>query len=74
MENDLRAELEAVCSDIIEYLLRCQDFHPGEYYGSFWSEKAYHGPLLDYHGGGAHHNRGAGTGGLALWLSGKAAD
>lgn len=73
MRTNLSAELDAVCADIIEYLLRCQDFTAGEYYGSFWSEKAYHGPVLDYHAGGAHHNRGAGTGGLALWLSGKEA-
>jgi hypothetical protein len=57
---------------IVAYLTRCQDFTPGEYYGSFWSEKAYHGPPLDWHGGGSHHPRGAGSGGLGLWLAGNA--
>jgi hypothetical protein len=56
---------------IVAYLTRCHDFTPGKYYGSFWSEKAYHGPLLDWHAGGSHHPRGAGSGGLGLWLAGK---
>ena len=56
---------------ITEYLLKVQDFTPGEYYGSFWSEKAYHGPLLDYNAGGAHHHRGCGSAALALWLIGQ---
>ena len=64
-------EMESICEAILAYLMRCQDFAPGEYYGSFWSEKAYHGPLRDYHAGGAHHHRGAGSAGLALWLVGK---
>ncbi|MHB8994783.1 MAG: hypothetical protein ACYC63_06015 [Armatimonadota bacterium] len=59
---------------IVAYLTRCQDFTPGRYYGSFWSEKAYHGPLLNWHGGGSHHPRGAGSGGLGLWLAGQASD
>jgi hypothetical protein len=45
---------------------------PGEYYGAFWSEKAYHGPLLDYHAGGSHHHRSAGSAGLAFHLVGHA--
>ncbi len=65
------AGLDAVCIAIADYLKRAQDFTPGDYYGSFWSEKAYHGPRLDYHAGGSHHHRGAGSGGLALWLEGR---
>lgn len=61
----------ATTQAIIDYLKRAQDFTPGQYYGSFWSEKAYHGPLLDWHGGGAHHYRGAGSAALGLWLVGK---
>ncbi|MFA6562230.1 MAG: hypothetical protein WCV00_10025 [Verrucomicrobiia bacterium] len=64
-------EIRAVCESILDYLLRVQDFKPGEYYGSFWSEKAYHGPLLNYHAGGSHHHRSAGSAGLALWLVGR---
>jgi len=64
------AEIDSISQDVFDYLLRCQDFTPGEYYGSFWSEKGYHGPLLDYHAGGSHHHRAAGSGGLALWLLG----
>lgn len=64
--------VRAVCEDILDYLLRCQDLKPGEYHGAFWSEKAYHGPLLDYHAGGSHHHRGAGSAGLALWQAGRA--
>ncbi|MBU0713881.1 MAG: hypothetical protein KJ964_00825 [Verrucomicrobia bacterium] len=63
--------IKSICEDITQYLLKVQDFRPGEYYGSFWSEKAYHGPLLDYHAGGSHHNRGAGSAALGLWLVGK---
>ncbi len=63
--------IRETCEAILEYLVRVQDFAPGEYYGAFWSEKAYHGPLLDYHAGGSHHHRGAGSAGLALWLVGK---
>lgn len=58
-------------SSIAEYLVRVQDFSPGEYFASFWSEKAYHGPLLDYHAGGSHHHRGCGSAALALWMLGK---
>jgi hypothetical protein len=64
-------EVRSVCESILDYLLRAQDFKPGEYYGSFWSEKAYHGPLLNYHAGGSHHHRSAGSAGLALWLVGR---
>lgn len=63
--------LLSTCDAIVAYLTRCQDFTAGQYYGSFWSEKAYHGPLLDWHGGGSHHARGAGSGGLGLWLAGQ---
>ena len=37
--------ITAVCETILDYLVGCQDFTAGEYYGSFWSEKGYHGPL-----------------------------
>lgn len=63
--------LRSICGSIRDYLLRCQDFKAGEYYGSFWSEKAYHGPALNYHAGGSHHHRSAGSAGLALWLLGR---
>jgi hypothetical protein len=65
------SDLRAVCESTLAYLLRAQDFKPGEYYGSFWSEKAYHGPLLNYHAGGSHHHRSAGSAALALWLFGQ---
>lgn len=71
MSKDLQVDLQNTCDAIVEYLKSCQDFTPGEYYGSFWSEKAYHGPLLDWHAGGSHHHRGAGSGGLGLWLAGR---
>jgi hypothetical protein len=64
-------DLNAICESILEYLQEIQDFTPGEYYGAFWSEKAYHGPLLDWNAGGAHHHRGAGSAALALWQTGK---
>ncbi len=64
--------LDTVGNNIFRYLLRVQDFSPGEYYGSFWSIKAYHGPLVDWHAGGAHHHRGCGSAALALWNIGKA--
>lgn len=63
--------IRQICHSITEYLMRAQDFTAGEYYGSFWSEKAYHGPLLDYHAGGAHHHRGCGSAALAFWLTGR---
>ena len=72
LPEPLRAEAEAVCEGILAYLLRCREARPGEYYGAFWSEKAYHGPLLNYHGGGSHHHRTAGSAGLGLWLAGAA--
>jgi hypothetical protein len=71
MTNENADAMTATCDAIIAYLVRCQDFSPGQYYGAFWSEKAYHGPLLDWHAGGSHHPRGAGSGGLGLWLAGK---
>lgn len=67
-KNDV---INKVYKKITNYLLKVQDFSPGEYYGSFWSEKAYHGPLLDYNAGGAHHHRGCGSAALALWLIGQ---
>ena len=66
--------VDGICQSITDYLLDAQDFAPGEYYGSFWSEKAYHGPLLDYDAGGSHHHRGCGSAALALWLIGKKND
>lgn len=70
----LRGVAAAIADDIVGYLQRCQDLRAGEYYGSFWSEKAYHGPLLDYHAGGSHHHRSAGSAGLGLWLAGRGRD
>lgn len=67
----LETQLTPTTDAIIAYLTRCQDFTAGQYYGAFWSEKAYHGPLLDWHAGGSHHPRGAGSGALGLWLAGK---
>jgi hypothetical protein len=64
-------DLATLCDAIVDYLFLCRDTTPGEWFGSFWSEKAYHGPLLDYHAGGSHHHRTAGSGGLALWQAGK---
>lgn len=61
-------EIERIIADTLKYISDVQDFTPGEYYGAFWSEKAYHGPLLDWHGGGSHHHRGAGSAALAMWL------
>lgn len=63
------AEMEIITEDTLKYISAAQDFSPGEYYGAFWSEKAYHGPLLDWHGGGSHHHRGAGSAALAMWLT-----
>ena len=74
MPKSQQKQIDEVCECILDYLLRSQDFTPGEYYGSFWSEKGYHGPLLDYHAGGAHHNRGAASAALGLWLIGKKRD
>jgi len=68
MSAETPDSITAICEDILAYLVRSQDLTPGEYYGSFWSEKGYHGPLLDYHAGGSHHHRAAGSAGLALWL------
>lgn len=62
------AETKIIIKKTLEYIYSTQDFSPGEYYGSFWSEKAYHGPLLDWHGGGSHHHRGAGSAALTMWL------
>jgi hypothetical protein len=69
--NPNSREIRPVCKSMVDYLVRVQDFKPGEYYGSFWSEKAYHGPLLNYHAGGSHHHRSAGSAGLALWIIGQ---
>lgn len=67
----LHSVAAGVAGDIVGYLARNQDLRPGECYGAIWSEKAYHGPLLDYHAGGSHHHRGAGSAGLGLWLAGR---
>jgi hypothetical protein len=66
--------LAEICEDILRYLVKNQETKAGEYYGAIWSEKAYHGPLLDYHAGGSHHHRGAGSAGLAFQLIGKMRD
>ncbi|MFA6101678.1 MAG: hypothetical protein WCV67_10190 [Victivallaceae bacterium] len=62
-------EIDKIIADTLKYIVAAQDFSPGEYYGAFWSEKAYHAPLLDWHGGGSHHHRGAGSAALAMWLT-----
>ena len=72
LNKDQQSLINKICGKISQYLLDSQDFEPGEYYGSFWSEKAYHGPLVDWHAGGAHHHRGCGSAALALWNIGKA--
>jgi hypothetical protein len=72
--NTEKRLIDDICQSITDYLLDVQDFSPGEFYGSFWSEKAYHGPLLDYNAGGAHHHRGCGSAALALWMIGKKND
>jgi len=64
-------KMEKIIDDTLKYISGTQDFAPGEYYGAFWSQKAYHGPLLDWHAGGSHHHRGAGSAALALWLLGQ---
>jgi hypothetical protein len=71
LPESLRLSALAISTDIQRYLMRCHETRPGEYYGSFWSAKAYHGPLLDYHAGGSHHQRTAGSAGLGLWLAGQ---
>lgn len=54
---------------MLDYFVAAQDLSAGRYHGAFWSEKAYHGPLLDFHAGGAHHHRGAGSAALSLHLA-----
>lgn len=71
MTNDKTGIIESICESTLKYLRRNQDLKAGEYYGAIWSEKAYHGPLLDYHAGGSHHHRGAGSAGLVFWRSGR---
>jgi hypothetical protein len=71
MNAPRQTSIDSICDRIKEYLLRVQDFSPGEFHGSFWSEKAYHGPLLDWNAGGSHHHRGCGSAALGLWLIGR---
>jgi hypothetical protein len=71
ISTDFYVRINDICTSITEYLLEVQDFTPGEYYGAFYSEKAYHGPLLDWNAGGAHHHRGCGSAALCLWLLGQ---
>lgn len=66
----LRGNIMELLEDTLDYIVRQQDFKPGEYYGAFWSEKAYHGPLLDWHAGGSHHHRGTASAALSLWQEG----
>lgn len=70
MKTKFQKEIDNICENTVSYLMDAQDFKPGEYFGSFWSEKAYHGPLLDWHAGGAHHHRGTGSAALAFQLLG----
>jgi hypothetical protein len=51
---------------LIDYLVGAQE-EDGEFAGAFWSELAYHIPLLDYRAGGSHHNRTAGSAALAFY-------
>jgi hypothetical protein len=71
-EGNVMTEIKSsqVRNNTLKYIAASQDFSAGEYYGAFWSEKAYHGPLLDWHAGGSHHHRGAGSAALVLWLTG----
>ena len=65
----LRERIRTTCQRVGDYLFATRELRAGEYYGAIWSEKAYHGPLLDYHAGGSHHHRGAGSAGLVFqWL------
>ena len=65
--TDTHAQLDAMIAGLIDYLVRAQeDEDAGEYAGSFWSELAYHIPLLDYQAGGSHHNRTVGSAALAF--------
>ncbi len=65
------SETGKIIDNTLKYVVASQEFYPGEYYGAFWSEKAYHGPLLDWHAGGSHHHRGAGSAALAMWLEAR---
>ena len=67
LSMEIQRELGKVCVRTDEYLMGARETTPGTYYGSVWSEKGYHGPLLDYHAGGSHHHRGAGSAGFAFW-------
>lgn len=58
-------DLDDLIGGLASYLITCQE-DEGPYAGSFWSELAYHIPLLDYHAGGSHHNRTVGSAALAL--------
>jgi prenyltransferase beta subunit len=62
--------LDDVIDSTIKYLIETQDLSAGIYYGSFWSEKAFHHPFCDYNAGGSHHHRTAGSAALALWQIG----
>lgn len=69
MTETTNPDLDNLLMAILKYLKSSQDFTPGEYYGAFWSDKGYHGPLLDWHAGGSHHHRGTASAALALWRS-----
>ncbi|MFO8079886.1 MAG: hypothetical protein R6V07_06215 [Armatimonadota bacterium] len=57
--------LDEMIGGLIDYLVGAQE-DEGEYAGAFWSELAYHIPLLDYRAGGSHHNRTVGSAALAF--------
>ncbi len=57
--------IDDLIDGLVAYLVRCQQ-SDGEHAGSFWSELAYHIPLLDYRAGGSHHNRTVGSAALAF--------
>lgn len=58
-------DLDDLITGLARYFLTSQE-DAGPYAGSFWSELAYHIPLLNYHAGGSHHNRTVGSAALSL--------
>ena len=57
--------LARLIDGLVGYLVGCQETE-GEYAGSFYSELAYHIPLLDYRAGSSHHNRTVGSAALSF--------
>ena len=63
--------MKKLMTAILQYLKEAQVLKAGRYYGSIWSEKAWHAPGPDWNKGGAHHYRSAGSTGLAFWRAGE---